>query len=159
MNFGLTPQKMRKLAYECAVAENKDYPKTWDKENLASVEWYHGFRHRNPVLSLRKPENTSAARIRALNAENINQFFENYRDVLKKYRFKSSQIYNFDETGLSTVVQSSKVLARRGQKQVGQFAAAERGSQITFGGFISAQGGFLPPVYVFPSKTLENERS
>lgn len=40
-------------------------------------------------------------------------------------------IYNVDETGVATVLEPPKVVAKKGTKQVGQSVLAERGSMIT----------------------------
>ena len=50
-----------------------------------------------------------------------------------------------DEIGLTTVPAPPKVVARKGQKQIGQIASAERGDLITMAIAISAVGGKIPP--------------
>lgn len=148
--YGITPLKLRKLAYQYSVLLNRTVPEKWHEDKKASIAWYKGFMHRNPTLSLRKPENTSLARIKAMNYENITTFFDNYRDLRQKFNFPENRIYNFDESGISTVLPSPKIIAKKGQKQVGQISSAERGAQLTFGAFINAMGQFIPPVYIFP---------
>lgn len=106
-------------------------------------------RHKNK-LSLRKPENTSIARIKGFNKMQVSTFYENLGNLYTKYKFNPSRIFNLDETGITTVMDQPKVVAPLGQKQVGQVTSAERGSLITFIGIISAQGNYLPPVYIFP---------
>lgn len=150
LNFGVTIAEFRKLTYRFAVSLKKSISKKWIEDGKASEAWYKSFMHRHPRLSLRTPENTSVARIRALNKENLNMFFNNYVDVIAKHGFVANDIYNFDETSLPTVLSSPKVIAPKGQKQIGQATSAERGCMITFGAFINALGNTLPPVYVFP---------
>ncbi|XP_018572510.1 uncharacterized protein LOC108911918 [Anoplophora glabripennis] len=55
-----------------------------------------------------------------------------------------------DETGITTVLPSPKVITEKGKKQVGQIVSSERGQLVTFTGIITATGNALPPVYVFP---------
>lgn len=62
MHYGLTTVQIRKLAYEYAKALNLKYPAKWDENQMAGLEWMRKYRERNANLSLRKPENTSAAR-------------------------------------------------------------------------------------------------
>lgn len=61
--FGLSPDEVRKLAYECAVTFNvPDIPPSWHKNKTAGPDWLTGFLNRNPQLSIRAPESTSASR-------------------------------------------------------------------------------------------------
>ncbi|XP_034828899.1 uncharacterized protein [Maniola hyperantus] len=69
---------------------------------------------------------------------------------MRQYNFTPDRIINLDETGISTVLSTPKVIAGRKQRQVGQIVSAERGELVTFCGIITATGSSLPPVYVFP---------
>lgn len=109
-----------------------------------------GFMSRHLDLSLRKPESTSLIRGTAFNKDRIEEFFNNYVGVMEKYKFRPEQIYNLDETGITTVMRPIKVVTTRGKKQVGQVASAERGELVTFVGIINAVGGTVPPVYIVP---------
>ena len=66
------------------------------------------------------------------------------------------QIYNLDETGLTTVQKAPKVLAPKGLKQVGQVASRERGELVTLCAIVSAAGQFLPPIFVYPRKNFRD---
>ncbi|MBS0032909.1 MAG: hypothetical protein KFE23_02420 [Candidatus Baumannia cicadellinicola] len=55
-----------------------------------------------------------------------------------------------DETGVTTVQTSDRVVARRGARQVGGIVSAERGSLVTVACAISATGNSIPPFFVFP---------
>ncbi|KAG5878314.1 hypothetical protein JTB14_025364 [Gonioctena quinquepunctata] len=60
MLFGLTCDDVRKLAYQLAVKNNICH--RFNVENgRAGWDWLRGFRQRNPKISLRNPEPTSAA--------------------------------------------------------------------------------------------------
>lgn len=61
MHYGLSLIQMRQLAYEFAKKLECRYPSSWDIRKCSSMEWMTGFRKRNTNISLRKPENTSAA--------------------------------------------------------------------------------------------------
>lgn len=67
MHYGLSLQQLLTLAYEYAEYLGCKYPKSWKKNKRAGKDWAAGFRNRNQELSLRKPENTSAARSFAFN--------------------------------------------------------------------------------------------
>ncbi|XP_015115962.1 uncharacterized protein LOC107040397 [Diachasma alloeum] len=43
-----------------------------------------------------------------------------------------------------------KILARKGQKQVGTFASAERGQLVTVEMCVSASGDQMPPMFIYP---------
>lgn len=108
MHYGLTTVQVRKLAYESL---NLNYPAKWEENKIAGKDWMYGFRKRNPDLSLRRPENTSAARSFSFNKSSVAEFFNNLKTVLGRHDFSADRIFNFDESGVSTVLETSKVLA------------------------------------------------
>lgn len=59
-----------------------------------------------------------------------------------------------DETGLTTVQRPSKIIAKRGSKQVGAITSGERGTLITIALAVSATGNSTPPFIIFPRKKL-----
>lgn len=61
MHYGLTVTCARQLAFQFAKANHKNYPKKWDERSIAGYDWYRGFRHRHPELSLRTPESISVS--------------------------------------------------------------------------------------------------
>lgn len=100
--FGMTTTDLRRLAYQIAVAKN--IPHRFSSENqIAGVDWLRGFRLRNPSISLRIPEATSAARARGFNKVQVQTFFKLLTDVMKEHNFEPQQIWNVYESGYSTV--------------------------------------------------------
>lgn len=61
-----------------------------------------------------------------------------------------AQIFNLDETGITTVHKVQRVIAPKGVKQVGQVTSAERGELVTMCCIVSATGQAIPPVFIFP---------
>lgn len=56
----------------------------------------------NPHLSIRKPENTNLAIDTGFN-NNVTHIQNNDNNLLVTFKFKGKQIYNLDETGMTTV--------------------------------------------------------
>ena len=95
---------------------------------MAREDWLKGFHQRNNNLSLHQPESTSRARAMAFNKTNVNTFFENVKQVLNsEENIFLRNVWNLDETGLTTVIKSAQVLAEKGSKQVGRISLAELG--------------------------------
>lgn len=148
--YGLTSTDIRKFAFEAAVHFKLDVPVSWHANELAGKEWYLAFLERNKSLSLRKPEPTSLSRAMNFNKPNVNKFFENYLNVLERYKFEPQDIFNVDETGLTTVHNPSKVIAHKGKKQVGMITSAKRGTLVTLCVAVNAIGNSFPPMFIFP---------
>jgi len=55
-----------------------------------------------------------------------------------------------DETGVTTVVKPSKVVATKGVKQIGAVTSGERGTLVTVAVAVSASGNSIPPMFIFP---------
>jgi len=116
--------------------------------------WLRNFRKRySRQLSLRKPEATSLARSTSFNKTTVAHFFQNYKKALNKNPSISPfNIWNCDETGISTVHVPPKILASKGLKQVGSMTNAER---VTMIAAVNAGGGFMPPMLIFPRKNFK----
>ena len=92
------------------------YPKEWEKCKSAKRDWLLGFMKRHPQLAIRQPEATSLGRATSFNAHNVSKFFENLQYLLEKFKFPPQNMYNCDETYVTTVHKPSKVLALKGKK-------------------------------------------
>jgi len=148
--FGLSPTEVRKLAFECAVKNKIKIPDKWTEAEMAGTDWFSGFLRRNDDLSVRSPEATSLSRATSFNAENVKKFFDKLADVLDKYKFEAADVWNCDETGITTVQKPRKVVAGKGVKQVGSATSAERGQLVTVVVSVSADGKSVPPMLIFP---------
>jgi hypothetical protein len=149
--FGLLPEEVKKLAYECATKfEIQNIPESWHENGMAGKDWFSNFIKRNSALSIRTPEATSASRATSFNRYNVNQFFEKLGNVLTKHKVTPSRIWNLDETGVQTVLKPKKIVAAKGTKQVGAVVSAERGTLVTVELAANAIGNTIPPMFVFP---------
>ena len=148
--YGLTSKDARTLAYEYAVACKIKYPANWDETKRASEDWLLSFLKRHPNLSLRTPEATSLARATSFNAHNVGQFYGNLDELFKRHKFEGHQIWNLDETGVTTVHKPLKVIAEKGKKQVGRTTSGEKGTTVTMEVAVNAIGNSVPPLFIFP---------
>ncbi|CAK1583568.1 unnamed protein product [Parnassius mnemosyne] len=80
---------------------------------------------------------------------------------MQKYKFPPRNIYNVDETGVTSVQDSGKIVAEKSQKRVGSIICEERGQNVTAVCAMSATGQYIPPMFIYPrqrhSTALEND--
>lgn len=150
LHHGLGTLQCRQLEYEFAIIKGKKIPSMWKNRKVAGYDWFRGFMNRNKDLSIRLPEATSIARSTAFNRANVKEFHDNLGKVLEKHKFGPSDIWNIDETGVTTVHKPSKVIAQKGEKQVGQTTSQERETLVTVCNGINAIGNFIPPFIIYP---------
>lgn len=117
--FGLTTKDMRILAYD--LAEKNDISHNFDtSKKMAGRIWLENFLKRNPDLSLRKPEATSAARASGFNKVSVDKFFDLLEQAIETHQLPPDRIFNVDETGMTTVPKTMpKIIGAKGKKQVG----------------------------------------
>nr|XP_022297142.1 uncharacterized protein LOC111106665 [Crassostrea virginica] len=153
--FGLTITDVCKLAYSIMSKSGRKNPFNEEKK-MAGYDWWQGFRDRHPCLSLRKPEGLSAARGTMLNPNVITEYFTKLGDLMDRLNIKSKpqQIFNADETGFSTVHQTSKVVGRKGKKAIHAKTSGERGENITVLCCVNAEAHVLPPMVIFKGKRI-----
>ncbi|XP_045453927.1 MFS-type transporter clz9-like [Melitaea cinxia] len=151
--YGLTIEMVRKIAFKFAEVNNLKH--NFDKKTqMAGKDWFYAFKKRNPNISLRRPESTSINRITAFNETEVKMFFNNLESLQTKYQFDANRIYNVDETGISNVQRNSRILAPKGQKQVGMISSGEKGTTITVVCAFSASGNYIPPFFIFKRKRM-----
>lgn len=154
--FGLTRKDVLELAYQLAVKNGFKHQFN-DNKKVARKDWLREFRRRNPDISLRKPEATSAARAQAFNRPQVADFFKKLNEVIERENINPMRIFNADESGLSKVQRPQKVFATTGRKQVGAITSAERGSHVTVVCAMSSNGNYVPPALIFARKNLKQE--
>ncbi|KMQ88629.1 tigger transposable element-derived protein 6-like protein [Lasius niger] len=154
--FALNTIEARHLAYDYAKKNDLVVPQNWDEVKKASKDWLLSFMKRNPMLSIRTPEPTSLSRMTSFNRHNISEFFNNLGELYEKYKFGPQDVWNIDETGVTTVQKPSKIIASKGMKQVGAATSGERGNLVTVVCAVSASGNSVPPLFVFPRKYFKD---
>ncbi|GBL87493.1 hypothetical protein AVEN_266245-1, partial [Araneus ventricosus] len=156
-HYGLTINSARTLVCEYASTNKKDVPSDWEHEKKAGKDWHIGLKRRHSaVFSLRKPEATCLSRATSFTKDNVNKFYDNFESILQRKNFTASDIYNLDESGLSTVHVPPKVIAGKGIKQVSQMTSGERGKLVTMISAVNAIGNTVPPLFVFPRKFFKD---
>ncbi|XP_071635524.1 uncharacterized protein [Temnothorax longispinosus] len=145
----LTRSEFLRFAFD--LAEKIKIPHRFNKEKrMAGKDFFCNFKKRNPDLALRTLEATSLMRAVGFNKFQVDRFYDLFLKLEGQFRFQASQIYNADETGVSTVHKNDKVLSVKGKKQVGELTSAERGRNVTVMFAMNAAGHFVPPMFIFP---------
>ena len=148
--YGLSPKEVRKLAYELTIKNKLKIPQSWSEKSLAGADWFSSFLKRHSFLSIRTPEVTSLSRATSFNRTNVKSFFDNLAEVMSRHNFQCQDIYNIDETGITTVQKPNKIIAEKGIKQVSAMTSGERGQLVTLAVGVSASGNSVPPIFIFP---------
>lgn len=150
MHYGLHRNQLRALAYEFAISNKKAVPESCHEKRRSGKNWFRCFMRRHSDLSLRKPEATSLSRSTSFNKHNVTVFFTKLKKVMEHNQFDASSIYKMDETSNSTVHIPGKVIAVKGEKQVGSATSGERGVNVTMIACVNAMGNSIPPMFIFP---------
>ena len=91
-----------------------------------------------------------------MNQYALGRFYENLEEVYAEENYDAHHIFNVDETGFSTSPPPVKIIAEKGQRQVGKIVSAERGQTITVVCAFSAGGDYIPPMFIFPRVNMTN---
>ncbi|KAL3287276.1 hypothetical protein HHI36_001752, partial [Cryptolaemus montrouzieri] len=70
------------------------------------------------VSKLRKPEDTTAARLFGFNKMAVNDFLQNLENIYRKHNFTVDRIFNYEESSISAVLSTPKIRADKSQKRV-----------------------------------------
>ena len=76
--------------------------------------------------------------------------------VLDQYYFQPYNIYNVDETGVTTIQKPYRIIAEKGLKQVGAITSGEKGKLVTVTVAVNASGNMIPPFFVFSRARFQN---
>ena len=134
------------------------HPFNNDKKS-AGRDWFEAFMRRHPVLAMRTPESTSLGRVNGFNEDAVQAFFKNLQGIMEANSFTPDRIFNVDETGITTVHRPPKILAERGQKQVGIVTSGERGILTTAVCAFSSSGVYVPPMFIYRRQRMNDQLS
>ena len=151
--YGLTPTQVRRLAYDMVEALGIKNPFN-SATKLAGKDWLMGFLQRHPTLSTRQPQATNIARAVGFNKPQVQRFFGLYRELVERNTYDPSKIWNMDETGITCVHRTGKIVASMGVRQVSKITSGGRGKTVTAICAMSAVGTYLPPLFIFPRKRM-----
>lgn len=155
-SFGLTKLQCQRLVYDFAE-ENGIHHRFNKQTKLAGDDWMHNFMSKYN-FSVRKPEATSIGRLIAFNKINVGAFFDKLKEIKLDKNFNASQIFNVDESGISSVpTKLPKVISPTGSRRVAKIVSAERGKNITVVLGISATGVYVPPFLIFARKRMDKQ--
>ncbi|XP_062374384.1 uncharacterized protein LOC134062409 [Sardina pilchardus] len=144
-DFSLSPREVRKLAFELAVGYNCSFPPSWQEKKMAGKDWFASFMERSGSLSRRNPQATSNSHFTSFHKTKVAAFFTNLKIVLDRHSFQAKDIWNMDETGVTTV-----------QAPVGAVTSAETGTLVTVALAGNALGRVIPPFFIFPRKQFQS---
>ncbi|CAG7820639.1 unnamed protein product, partial [Allacma fusca] len=147
--YAMTRQALAELAFHLAERNHLPHP---FQNGIAGNGWITGFLNRHEdKLSLRDGTPTSLVRITSFNRTEVYKFFNLLEEIVNAKGFTGSTIYNMDETGVTVVPSKSlKRIARKGVRSVPIMVPVERGRLVTVMCCFSAQGNYIPPMFVFP---------
>ena len=121
------------------------------KEALSN-NWFYSFLKRWPNLKVAKPQKLSAIRAKSASRETLDKYYKELGTILTKHnlRNKPQNIFNIDETGVSTEHNPPKVVCNSNTKL--QNITSPRSSNVTIIAAGNALGNSVPPYYVFPGQ-------
>jgi hypothetical protein len=76
-------------------------------------------------------------------------FYSKLAKVYDKHRFQCRDIYSFDETAVTTVQTTTRIVEKNGVKLVGAVTSAERCCLVTMAVAVSPSGNSVPPFFLF----------
>ena len=154
--YGLSLNEIRRMAFK--IAERHGMSQPFDKTKMmAGRHWLNGFLDRNNPLSVREPEPTGMCRAVGFNKPQVDKFFGIWRALLEDLgEIDGSRLWNMDESGLTAVHKPGRIIARKGQKQVGKITSGEGGKTVTILCSMNAHGRHIPPFMIFPRKKMND---
>ena len=117
--------------------------------------WWQGFCRRHTILTLKMATSLSISRAKASSPESLKRYYSLLEQILTKYGLTNDAalIFNMDESGFPLDPKPLKGVFVRGEKNPCSVSSGNK-AQITVVGCVSAGGQCLPPMIVWPRKTM-----
>jgi DDE superfamily endonuclease len=125
--------------------------------NKPGDDWYMNFMRRwKNELTVRKPELLTLSRALACNRVVVDAWFEVLGNKMSELQLleRPTQIFNCDESGLSTNPGITRILTKRGIKNPVVVIPGSGKEQYTILALASASGRHYPPFVIFKGKNL-----
>ena len=157
MGFGLTKDLIDVVIVDYLKDNGIENPFA---NNVPGKDWWQRFMKRWPILSERKPQHLSTKRAQAGNRVILNVWFDKAEEVLSNAGLDRNdptiavRLWNCDETAFSNCVSATKLLARRGCRNVHEIGGGSGRFYITVHCGGSASGEKLPPFVLYKGKNL-----
>ena len=124
------------------------------KNDIPGKDWFSGLKHRHPELTIRSPEALSDKRAIALNPTTVGEYFRELHEVLKTFNLfnKPAQVWNMDETGSRLDHKPTRVVTRKGVKNLtGRVGNSKQSISVL--GCVNAMGKSMPPLIIVKGST------
>ncbi|KAJ8881784.1 hypothetical protein PR048_018270 [Dryococelus australis] len=105
------------LSYVPENLKSRCPTQTWVDKQQVRHDWFSGLLKSHTTLAIRTAEAISLSRASYFDKVNVKGFFDKLGELYNRYHFGLSDIYNTDKTGVASVYESVKRVARKGFKQ------------------------------------------
>jgi hypothetical protein len=140
-----------------AAATGPDEPRV-----TVSDKWPNRWLKRHPEFAVRREKSIELERQRAMNVDQIREFFDKYKAAVDEYKIARADIWNIDETGLRVGVGRGQwVVVPAGQEQgrftnlIGSHGDTEH---ITVVECISANGVVIAPLIIIKGVVIKQTK-
>ena len=157
MGFGLSRDVVEVVVFE--YLRDNEIPNPFTG-GVPGNDWWRRFMSRWPSLTERKPQHLTKARSRAGCKEVIDAWFDRVKEVLTTAGLDPTdpkiavRLWNCDETGFCTSSSATKLIVKRGAKQVHEVGGGSGHEYITVQCCGSASGERLPPFILYKGKNM-----
>ena len=114
--------------------------------------WFYSFLKRWPNLKVAKPQKLTTVRAKSASRDTLDKYYKELGTILTNHnlRDKPQNIYNVDESGVSTEHSPPKIVCSTNTKP--QNITSTRSSNVTIIAAGNALGNSVPPYYIFPGQ-------